>query len=88
MRSILTIVVLLSLSASADAGPIRDRLRARFGGCQSCQQSPQAAFPAEAPVAANPAVTTPVAYTLPAATTCANGSCAAAPVTVRRGLFR
>lgn len=37
------------------------------------------AFQAPAPVAAGPAVTAPA---------CVNGSCTAAPVAVRRGLFR
>lgn len=77
MRLLILSAAALLTAAPADAGPFRRRPATCAGG--SCQVTPAVAFQAPAPVAAGPAVT--------AAPACVGGSCAA-PVVVRRGLFR
>lgn len=80
----LTVLALTLAAPAADAGPIRDRLRARVHrpACASGQCQPAVSFPA----AAAPATTAPV-VTLPVGSACANGACPA-PTVVRRGVFR
>ncbi len=92
VRILFALCALFAATADASAGPIRDRLKARFGGsCQPCGQSscaPQAsAVPAYLPPVQQASAAQPV-YQSFAAPSCANGSCAVPQAPVRRGLFR
>lgn len=82
MRKIALTLAALALSATAaDAGPIRDRLKARFGrpACASGQCGSAVAFPAAAP--------TTHAVTYSVGGNCPGGVCypAAAPVVFPAG---
>ena len=91
VRILFAVCALFACAADASAGPIRDRLKARFGGsCQPCGQSscaPSASVPAYLP-AAQPAA---ASFALPASTSnCPGGVCAPTPTSGRERfrLFR
>lgn len=81
MKKLIAILALVVFATAADAGPIRDRLRARFAPqpvCVPCApvQTAPPAVPYSAPVAyAQPApvAVSPVVYTF--TPNCPNGQC-------------
>ena len=76
MRRIVTVLfagfILLGTCSTADAGPIRDRLKARFGGGSCAAPGPRTGA-ADTPPAPPTAIT--AGYAAPASS-CAGGSCA------------
>jgi hypothetical protein len=93
MRLFIALVAVLAFSGIAEAGPIRDRLKARFG-CQSCApcSSSAASVPAYLPEPKLEGKVVPVAYSPSAApafagygSSCPGGVCPApsAPPRIR-----
>ncbi len=90
LRILFALCALFAMTADASAGPIRDRIKARFGGsCQPCGQSscaPQArAVPAYLPPVQQAQYAQPVYQSFAApASNCPGGVC---PVPQQRFVF-
>jgi hypothetical protein len=89
VRILFALVALALCAADASAGPVRDRLRARFAGpagasCASCQPAP-AAKPVADVLTASYVRPAPAAAP---ASSCPGGVCPAPAAPARRGLPR
>ncbi len=75
-RLFLSLAILAFASATADAGPIRDRIAQRRAQHQQAKTAPKSAPPTAQFAAPKVATSAAPIFTLPASGGCANGKCA------------